>query len=439
MRRLLYIGSPQFDGIGMLNTEAQKLQRNGHLTIVDGIFPNAYPEIKNFDRADYCVWKLIRKKQFLGVLNASALDYIEIADLVKGLSAPASEQVRQVLEDSIRDHCVCNNIVGEYIEQYRKSHWDKHYEFLCRASVALKKLLQEGRFSEIVVFNGRNTMATLLVALARDVGIPICWLEYFGKRSGRMTYIASPVDIFDFDAMSEYIFEAYSNEDDPAKEDSARECLRDRVKTGDPLLKKWGVNFSTSPQSEMAREKKIAAFFFSSEDEYPAVKPSIYGFNPPNEQYYAFARICERILAEGLQKDFHFLVKLHPRYAAEKNKLNHAQNLWNEVLEHARKQGLDFELVEPLTSAYKVIEDSDVIFSYGSTAWEATYLGKPAVLMGPNFFATHDCAYIANGVEDVISYLKEIPSPKAVENCYPYAWAWRELGHQCAHESLFST
>lgn len=428
MHRLIYIGSPQFDGIGILNTEAQRMQGCSRLTILDGILPGVYPEIKNFSLADYYVWKFFRKRQFLSVLKSGALEYLEVANMVKGASAADSLLVRRVLEESIRDHCVCNNIVDEHVEKYRQRHWDQYYEFLCRLAVALRALFQGGGFSEVVVFNGRNTLAKLLVAIARDVNIPVFWLEYFGKRENRMTYIASPVDIFDFDAMSAYVFNAYLAIDSTIKEVVARECLDDRIAKGDPLLTKWGVDFAAALATKKPKERKVAAFFFSSEDEYPAVKSSVYGFQPPNEQYSAFSRICEEILKSGLEKDYHIVVKLHPRYAAEMEKLSHARGLWEQALENARRQGIELELVQPRTSAYKVIAEADVVFSYGSTAWEATYLGKPAVLMGPNFFTTHDCVYIANSVRDVIAYLERIPPAKPVENCYPYAWAWRELG-----------
>jgi len=39
-----------------------------------------------------------------------------------------------------------------------------------------------------------------------------------------------------------------------------------------------------------------------------------------------------------------------------------------------------------------------------------------------------NCAHVANSVENVIGFLKRIPQPKPIENCYPYAWAWKELG-----------
>lgn len=428
MRRLLYIGSPRFDGIGLLNTEAQKMQKYGDLTILDGIAPGAYPEIKNFSRADNFVWTWIRKAQFLGTLDAEALRYVHVVDLISSAPPGDHDVVRDVLNEAILDHCVCNNITGAGVEAYRDRHWARHYAFLCSAYEALQGFVRQEAFAQIVVFNGRNTLAKLLIAVARSQSIQVCWLEYFGKRDEKMTYIASPVDIFDFDAMSEYILDAYHASADPEKERSAQECLTDRIARGDPMLAKWGVDFSVVATGEGPQDKKVVAFFFSSEDEYPAVKPSVHGFNPPSEQYHAFSRICERIVELGLQQNYRILIKLHPRYAVEKAKLDHAQGQWDLALAAARHLGLDFELVPPLTSAYKVIRDADLVFSYGSTAWEATYLGKPAVLMGPNLFASHDCAHIANSVGDVIGFLRNIPDPKPVANCYPYAWAWRELG-----------
>ncbi len=428
MRRLLYIGSPNFDGIGLLNTEAQILQRDGALTILDGIALGVYPEIKNFGHLDHLVWRWVRRRQFFSALKPDGLEYLQVNDILNNEVPTEHNIVSIILNEAIHDHCVCNNITGAKALTYRKRNWNNQYAFLSRCYDALHVLLHEKKFGEIVVFNGRNALAKLLVAVAKEQSLQVRWLEYFGKRDDMMTYISSPVDIFDFDAMSDFILEAYRACRNPKKDRIAQDCLSDRVTCGDPLLLKWGVNFSGSHSTKNPRKKIVAAFFFSSEDEYPAVKSSVFGFSPPTEQYRTFLLICKHLVKLGLQHDYCFYVKLHPRYAAEKDKLHLAQREWNYAISEAQSLGIDFELLEPLSSAYKIIEKADIVFSYGSTAWEGTFIGKPAVLMGPNFFATHDCAYVANSVEDVIAFLRSIPQPKPIENCYPYAWAWRELG-----------
>lgn len=430
MNNLVYIGSPQFDGIGLINTETQILQQYGCVTILDGIIPDAYPEIKNFGRADYYLWSFIRKRQFLSTLNPDRLRYINVTDIQSYKDLGSYYAVHEILEQAIADHCVCNNLVGKQAADYKKKNWARQYTFLCSLYDGLGELFEKQEFSQVTIFNGRNTLAKLLALVSREKLVPVRWLEYFGKRNGRMTYIVSPVDIFDFDAMSDYILEKYRDCTDAEKDRIAQDCLNDRVTRGDPILAKWGVEFSAASSTEKMDDKPTVAFFFSSEDEYPAVKPSIYGFSPPTEQYRTFYQICEAIVDAGLHRKYRFQIKLHPRYAVEQIKLDLARRHWDTAIDNSKKIGLNIEVIAPLASPYDVIDKASIVFSYGSTSWEATFLGKPAVLMGPNLFASHGCVHIANSVSDVIEYLRSLPEPKPVHTCYPYAWAWRELGLQ---------
>lgn len=429
---LIYIGSPRFDGIGLLNLEAQKRQKLGPVTFLDGIAPGAYPEIKNFDRVDHLGWKMIRRGQFLRMLEPGSYDYVYLQQLVAHSHPHDDPRTDDILDLAIADHIVCNNLSEIQASAYRQTHRQKYSDFVRRSRSAIEQLLIDRTISEVVIFNGRNTISRVLADVAKTRGIAVRWLEYFGKRNALMTYISSPVDIFDLDAMSDHVLDRYRTCDDPAKDRIAEACLADRVQQGDPLLASWGVDFSTPRSSQRRGGRKIAAFFFSSEDEYPAFKKSRFGLQPPNEQYRAFASICEQAIAKGLHPNYTFIVKLHPRYAVEVEKLGPAQRLWADALDRARSLGIDIEIADTLSSAYRIIDDADIVLSYGSTAWEATYLGKPAVLMGPNYFATHGCTHIANTITDVVAYLEEIPAAMPRENCYPYAWAWRELGHCCA-------
>lgn len=438
MTKLVYIGSPQFDGIGLLNVEIQKIQINDDVTILDGIINGRYPEIKNFSWLDCLAWNLVRKAQFFSTLNPSLYEYVNIIDLLHDGDLQDNEIVRTVLDEAMIDHCVCNNIMANEAIAYRKNNYNRYYTFLSRIYFCLQAFIKMRNFSQIVMFNGRNTIARLLIAIAEEQSVPVCWLEYFGKRDNAMTYIASPVDISDTEVMSDFILDTYHNCSDVNKELIAAESLDNRINYGDPLLLKWGVDFSNANFKISPHDKVAVAFFFASEDEYPAMKPSEFGLKPPNEQYHAFSRICDRVIDANIQKRYRFFIKLHPRYAAEKIKMSQAQLYWDNAIERARQLGIDFELVSPLTSAYQLMANVDVVFSYGTTAWEANYLRKPTVLMGPNYFSKHDCVHIANSIDDVIQYLEFIPPLKPIENCYPYAWALRELGQETPQFKRFT-
>jgi hypothetical protein len=426
MKSLIYIGSPYFDGIGITHTESKKLLECGSVTFLDGILIGKYPEIKNFDAASFIAWRAIRMRQFRESLPNH--EYIYLNELLKSYQQPANVDVSIVVDVCIKDHCVCNNIAENDSKKYRSRNEHRFRHFFSSVYSSLLAFMTEREFDEIVVFNGRNSVARILIAAAKVIGIKVRWLECFGKRNGKMTYISAPFNIFDLDRYSDELLSRYKNSDDPNKDQVANDCISDRLKFGDPLLLEWGVKLESTNSTINRTKANVAAFFFSSEDEYPAFTSSRYGLKPPNNQYNIFTEICAAIISAGLHESWKICIKLHPRYIALNKKLKAARERWNDSIENATKMGVDLQVIDPLHSAYKVIEESDIVFSFGTTAWEATCMGKPAVLLGPNVFTTHGCCHIANSVSDIISYLKTPPGALPVETCYPYAWAWTEIG-----------
>lgn len=434
MKSLVYIGSPYFDGIGIIHTEAKKLLQNGEVTFLDGIALGKYPEIKNFSLLSFLLWRVARMRQFRE--NLQSHEYIFLSDILRKYQSPGCGDVSDIVDVCISDHCVCNNFSLNRSKKYRQKNRRRFERFFKATYSSLVEFIEEKGFDEIVIFNGRNSVSRILIAVASEIGIKVKWLECFGKKEGAMTYISAPFDIFDLDRFSDEILFDYRNTIDENKDQIAIECISDRLRKGDPLLLDWGVALGSPSVAISRNNKNIATFFFSSEDEYPAIAPSKYGLNPPSNQYEIFKKICEAIVLSGLDKNWVICIKLHPRYVAYDDKLKMARAEWNGSIEYALKMGVDLQVIDPLFSAYRVIEASDIVFSFGTTAWEATCMAKPAVLLGPTVFSTHGCCYIANSIGDIISHLQNPPSALPLETCYPYAWGWASIGSRYPDFSL---
>ena len=299
---------------------------------------------------------------------------------------------------------------------------------LGRILAALRSYVKRNRISRAFVFNGRNPVSRLLERVCAERGIPVIFLEYFGKRDDRMTYLRIPFDIFDLDQLGDWTADQYAAAG-PDREAIAEAALQDRIENLDPLLKSWNLQSGIDPAAAAQPQgKPVISFFFSSEDEYPALKPSRHGLPDPTRQHETFRRICEGIAARGLANAYQWEVKLHPRYTAESAKLAEAIAAWQRALADVKAMGLDIIVHPPTTSPYGVIARSALVISYGSTAWEACYLGKPGVLLGPGPFGGHGCVYNGGSVEEVLDYIEHIPPALPREKAYPYAWAWNQLG-----------
>lgn len=429
---LILVGSPHFDSIGILYEEARKELRAGsRLFLLDAIEPGLYPDLKNFTTRSAIFWRAWRRRQFLKGLGRA--HYQTLGPLVSRAAHEQSDDpaIMAIARRTLHDHAVCYGIPDTEIPAFVETRLNPTINIYGRIRVALNKYIDRHKTTRVITFNGRNPVSQLLESICIERGIEIFFLEYFGKRNDKMTYVRSPVDIFDMDKLGDWILDGYRAAG-PERDAIAKATLDDRFENLDPLLHKWNVEGGTGPAADTtpaaAETKPLISFFFSSEDEYPAMKPSRYGLPDPSRQYDTFRQICRGLAERGLLDAYRWEMKLHPRYVAESRKLAAGMLAWKAAIADVRAMGMDITVQTPTASPYALIARSALVVSYGTTAWEACYLGKPAILLGPVPFGSHDCAYDAPNVETVLDLIENIPPPKPRDRAYPYAWGWSQIG-----------
>jgi hypothetical protein len=425
-RSILYlVASPYFDGIGILYDDIviSTLNRR-RCYLLDVIIPFSYPAIKNFNVASFLHWRLWRRRQFASRLASSYVSWIQLGQVNKTEPMMDIYEFEKMVLSILNDHAVCNNFTEKQrIQLFAQT--NKFNNKLRNYLTALKNTINQHGFDEVVVFNGRNPISRLLQALCEQLSIKFTMLEYGGSKGQSITYLRSPVDLFDMDARSEYIAELYALAPVDVREDIAIKVLRERTTNLEPLSRVWGMTDAVPIED---KERKILSFFAASEDEYPAIKPSKFGFPDPTKQYEKFKDICLRLRQEGMGEKFTIYLKLHPRYEAESQKLATAAKGWRTTIDYVKSIGIDLRLYPSSAAPYDLIQASDMVLSFGSTAWEATFLGVTSIMLGPNSFSTHGCCYIANSINEVIDLIRLFPKPKPIETTFPNAWAWSELG-----------
>lgn len=426
---MFLLNSPYFDGIGILYEEMQRERQAGaDILLLDAIEPHLYPEVKNFTPPSVMFWRWCRRGQMFRGLGARP-PYTRLRAILPAEipSIAPDAAITSVARLALYDHAVCHAMPDAGISAYVEAKLDETARTLLRIREGLAGYLDRHAITRVFIFNGRNPVSRLLEGLCAERGITTVFLEYFGKRDGAMTYVAANIDIFDMDELGAWIAESYAAAG-ADREHIAEATLEDRIVNLDPLLRSWNLEAGIGTGVDEGESKQLVSFFFSSEDEYPALKPSRYGLPDPTHQFDTFRRICEGLVERGLSDAYRWEMKLHPRYLVESKKLDGAIKAWGEAIAFVRSIGIDVKVHEPTASPYAIISRSALVVSYGSTAWEACYLGKPSVLLGPAPFAGHGCAYDAQDVATVLEHIANIPPPRPRENAYPYAWGWSALG-----------
>lgn len=431
---LILLASPYFDGVGMLYEVAlEQLQAGHNVFVLDAIEPGLYPEIKNFTRNATLLWRTWRRRQFLSGLQNKA-NYTRLRRILHKTkrSHPQNridiDHIEAISRLVLHDHAICHAMSDADTPGFIEENVVSTISRLSHIRNALNIYLDSNQITNIYTFNGRNPVSRILEDIASASGIKVTFLEYFGKRDNHMTYVRVPFDIFDMDKLGEWIQRRY-DQSDGNREDIAKATLEDRIVNLDPLLRSWNLQSGIDiTDKEEITGKPIISFFFSSEDEYPALKQSRYGLPDPTRQFETFRSIVRALGARDLLDAYRWEMKLHPRYLVEAGKLAGAAKAWDEAIAFAQANGMNLKVHAPTTSPYGIIARSTLVISYGSTAWEACYLGKPAVLLGPGPFAAHGCTYDAQNVDAIINYIANIPAPLPQARAYPYAWAWNQLG-----------
>ena len=161
--------------------------------------------------------------------------------------------------------------------------------------------------------------------------------------------------------------------------------------------------------------KHNIAVFNSSEDEFAAIGKDF-------DAYQLFRNQTEGIiyLLDNLPpQDYHVYVRIHPNLARVK---------YDYVLElfDLPKRYPHVTLVPPTSkvSTYALMDAVEKVVVFGSTAGaEATYSGKPVVLLGPSFYFFLDVAYTPREKPEAIRLLKTPVLPaKDKENALKYAY-----------------
>jgi hypothetical protein len=183
-------------------------------------------------------------------------------------------------------------------------------------------------------------------------------------------------------------------------------------------------NFINSQQKNLLPEsfdksKYNIVFFNSSEDEMKVIEE--WQHNYYESQNQAILRIVRE---NERDSNVHFYLRVHPNLADINNKQISELQLLQEA------PNLTIIDAKSDVDTYGILNACNMTITFGSTMGiEATYWGKPSLLIGRTFYEDTDSIYKAGSFEEINEYIaKRLDVPKPKVNTYKYAYYFSTYG-----------
>ncbi|WP_141668808.1 hypothetical protein [Cylindrospermopsis raciborskii] len=179
--------------------------------------------------------------------------------------------------------------------------------------------------------------------------------------------------------------------------------------------------------------KNKIVYFSSSDDEFAAVG-DFYTKHIFDDQKQAINTLISWV---SKQENSVLVVRVHPHV---QQKHPEDQKYWS---------SLSGEKVTLITSespidSYALIDWSDIVVTYGSTVGiEATYWGKPSILIGDALYSGFGCVYEPKSLNELFELLDPLNRPSNLdqETCLPYGLYFMSFGKSYKYykpENLFT-
>lgn len=286
-----------------------------------------------------------------------------------------------------------------------------------------ERIIQTDRPDRIVVFNGRLANQRPFVRMAKAMGVDFACHER-GASMKRYAQFHNAMP-HEFDAVTRRIEASYRHAQDA--EDEARQFYSQR-RARDDAEQPWKSFVKEQTRTLLPDgfepEKHNIAIFNSSEDEFAAIdrQPDAV-FENQNEGIRAIARHFESSL------DIHVYLRVHPNLRSVSNEQTEGIAALHD------EAGVTVLPANSPVDSYALLDACDVAMTFGSTMGaEATYWGKPAVLVGQSYYADLDCAHVAHDIEELLDLLsrRDLP-PKSPDGAIKYGNYLRTNGQPFRH------
>lgn len=293
----------------------------------------------------------------------------------------------------------------------------------------IEKLSKELTPSLVYTFNGRMSEYAAVVEWCRVNKQPFKVYEFTSRKDEyHIINNTIPHDV-DYEAAD---IEKYWAREDVSTGEKIRigGSFYENTRAGISMLEESFITAQKAGElPDFAPDKEIITFFNSSIDEYAAVpgwEEYVYLFEDETE---AIFQICDHFKNDTTKQ---FVIRIHPNLKYLNNtqtrNLKKLYTLTNLIIVEATSK----------VSSYTLLDKSDKVITFGSTLGiEATYFGKPSILLGLCFFKYLDAAYTPKDRAELYTLIdnRELAA-KPQENAIKYGYWWVTFGEQYQHRDI---
>ncbi len=268
---------------------------------------------------------------------------------------------------------------------------------------------------KIISFNGRFACAKAVFEAAKHLNIDI---EYHERGATQNQYEVFQKQPHDFKYIRHQI-KNYWQVADINKRDIAHDFYQ-RRRQGDGIGWK---SFTQHQQKGLAPKPLVKyrqiIYYSSSDDEFAAVGDLVKNPLFPNQ------REAIKFLINWIdqQDNCQLTIRVHPHLQKKSVK---DRNWWNSL------EGKNINVIasDSEVDSYALIASADIVLVYNSTIGvEATYWGKPSILLGDSLYSGLDCVYEPECLTELSTLLEQnVLFALPQENCLPYGYYFLRRG-----------
>lgn len=359
-----------------------------------------YKNISSRSLSDYC-----RTKQF----KDHPFDYSSVEDLraikYKGVSIGLSVHANYI---------TCTRNLDVAINERSKVYFDAHLRQCVRMVDAVYTLIEEYKPDCVYTYNGRFEEVRPFYDICTQLGIHYILSEVFPTGTPRWHKVQFDnhftLDIKYFLELREYCWNHY-NLTEKEKEALGRsffEKRRNAQYAGDTIYVKQQI---LGKLPEFIPNKTNVAIMNSSEDEFASIGGEWEKLKIFPNQYEGIV-----FLLENAPANIHFYLRIHPNL--KDIKYGYHTKLWDLENKYANITVIrgDSDI-----STYSLMDSVDKVICFGSSAGlEASYWGKPSILLGPSFYYYDDVCYVPHDKNEILELLSESLESKSNINLLKY-------------------
>jgi len=277
---------------------------------------------------------------------------------------------------------------------------DLYLHTACQVAESTHEQLRKSHFDRFVLFNSRLNTYRSFYDTAINQDIPVDVLEFNFNRENVMIYKdAMPHDISDH---AEKIEELYEKIGFKQAQESAESFFKNRVQS----LFSNEASYTKNQDAELMPSSwdescKNIVIFNSSEDECMAI-----GGDWESDKLFPNQLDGLKFISEHAKSsNNHFYLRIHPNLAG-------TQQSYLDLLSALSHSKFTVIPAESKISTYSLLFKSDQTITFGSsTGAEATYWGKPSILLGTCLYKHLGITYTPETTDELIELLESELQP----------------------------